>query len=242
MKTLQLFIALSILISCGKESSCPGSTGEIIFEERILDEFEKISVLGDVELVLKKDSLQSVRLECGENLAQSIRTEVIDGELIVDNSLTCNWLRDLNTPIRLHISSSQLNYIYHEGQKDIRTEGSFSCNSFSILAEGSNSKINLTMNCQDLDIVQSASNCSIELKGYCSNLYSFNSGTGSILAAEMACEEAFVTNQSSGRIEVNALQILKAHIYNTGDIYYKSSPDSINFKVFHPGTGLFIPL
>jgi len=236
------FIAFCVLLmACSKESDCPVSLGKIVTEERMLPAFHSLSIHGDVEIILGQDSIQSVQLECGENLANSIHTEVIDGELVIDNELKCNWIRDLSTPILLYINTPNIDFIYTEGQKDIRTEEIFTTEFFQLTCEGSQSQIDLELNCPELNIIQSASNCRISLSGEGSHFFVYNSGNGSIDASEFFCEDGFMNNLSIAPIEVLASDFLKARIYSRGDILYFQEPDSLFFELIHPGSGQLIP-
>ena len=241
MKYFILTFSLLIL-SCGKDSVCPGSVGNITKFERSMAPFSKISILGDVEVVLTQGNPDAMVLECGENLADHIITEIVEDELIVNNRLKCNWLRDLDTPIILHITKGDIREIYHAGQRNISTSNTFNLQELYFTVEYSNSRIELDLNCNRLHLVQNASNARIQVDGFCDDFYAYNDGNGSILAKDFFCEEGFITNHGTGRIETSVQGILKAHVYDRGNIYYAPSPDSLLIKVFHPGTGEVIPL
>jgi len=234
-------ILIILLCACGKESLCPNNIGEIQREVRDLEDFNKILIEGDVELIFGKDSLQSVVLECGENLMHAISTEVQNETLLIDNKLKCNWIRDLNTPIRLFVNAPEITEIVQRGQRNIKTNGDFEGGFFQLICEGSVSKIDLSLKTDDSEIIQSASHCFITVKGESNKFFTYNNGTGTIDASEMLSNNSIAINKSIGPIEINANERLKGEIHNRGDVIYFGEPDSINFSIIHPGTGSFIP-
>ena len=241
MKNLLYLISLIFLFSCGKESLCPTNTGETSIELRSLDDFNRISIFGDVDLFLTWDSVQSVRVECGENLQNGIITEVTNEELVIDNELKCNWIRDLGSTIRVYVNLDSLNSITNTAQGNISSLNTLEMKDFLLTCEGSISIIDLTLDVKNVDIVQSASFANITLSGNAEKIAVYNDGNGAVLAKNLNANEAFVTNKSVGKIELVSNSKLNANIHNRGNIYYSGDPSEIIFELHYPGTGSLIP-
>ena len=244
MRTLiyiSLLLISSMLSSCEKlsDGKCLKSVGEIVEERREIDSFCSIHIEGDVDLEIEWSSELEVMVEAGDNLQDAIELKVESHQLIIENHLKCNWLRDLDTPIIVKIKTPCLREIVNEGQGNIYSINSINSSYFKIYNISTGGDVNLSLDCDTTFIHMEASNSNVYLDGFSDDHYVYSSGTGNLYSRNLVTKKSFVNNFSIGRFEVQATEYLRAEIYSRGDIYYWGNP--LELVTFVEGTGEIIP-
>ena len=110
---LILWALVSGISSCQKSGDCFKSTGSIIKETRIINDFDTIIARENVDIILTQDTVNSVVVEAGEKIISGITTNVVDRQLEIDNTNTCNWVRSYDKPMVVHIHVKNLRKIYY---------------------------------------------------------------------------------------------------------------------------------
>src|SRR5690606_1736663 len=146
------------LLSCDSESAneCVKKSGNIVKRElQDLPTFNKIRVEEGVELILFQDSQQKIEIEAGEDLINDVSVQVVDGELIVKNNISCNWFRSY-TPAKAYVTFTEINRIYSVSQHEIHATQTLSFDhielSSGVFNEAIASEFYLTVHCNHLKI------------------------------------------------------------------------------------------
>jgi hypothetical protein len=231
-----LWIGLS---GCSKSGECITNTGTIIREERRLGDFDSINVQDYVNLILTQDSVNRVVVEAGENVISGITTEVVNNELLINNTLRCNWLRSYSKPMNVYIHARNLQKIYYNGSGNITSTNVLKPYGLILDIWGGCGSINL-----DLDIVQGVfllhlGTVDITLRGKCAVCSIYQGDYGIFKCGELKAGYSYITNKGSNDCYVNAWQYLSAIIGSIGNIYYTGNPDTV--KVLVNGKGKLIP-
>src|SRR5690606_26033531 len=112
---------LFIVLSCDSESAtdCGKKSGAVVKRE-ILDipTFDKIRIESGIELILFQSTEQKIEIETGENLINDILVEVVNGELVIKNNISCNWFRNYNHA-KAYVTFSEISKIYSVSQHKI---------------------------------------------------------------------------------------------------------------------------
>ena len=96
MKKLIYILAVLLISGCDTQDGidCFQTTGNIIQQEFTANNFEKITVNRNVELILSEGSQFEVVIETGENLMGDIEVKVIGNRLTINDNNSCNLVRD----------------------------------------------------------------------------------------------------------------------------------------------------
>ena len=97
-----------------------------------MDAFDKILVNRDIELVVKQGQDYKVEIQTGHNLLNNIEIDVIDSQLQLSDTNSCNYVRDfgltkmiVTTPFLKEIRSSTQYSTSSDGVLTLKTYSSF---------------------------------------------------------------------------------------------------------------------
>ena len=153
MKTLVYLVIIVLLFSCNSENAgdCFQTVGSILQEEIALDTFDKILVNRDVELIVKEGNTQKVIIETGKNLWNDVQAIVVDGQLILSDNNSCNYVRDYGNT-KVYVTSPNITEIRSSTQYDVSSEGVLRYPSLTILSEDYSAPDSFTVGNFRLDI------------------------------------------------------------------------------------------
>ncbi|MGD1947821.1 MAG: head GIN domain-containing protein [Croceivirga sp.] len=204
-----LFLSLVISFSCSNEDDITGS-GNIVFEDRELSSFQKISNSSSINLVIKQGASQSVRVTADDNIIGLVKTNVENGMLKVDlprgnyNDITI--LITINLPIIDGIENSGSGNITISEFEQLRNLKITNQGSGSITANGSGAVLDLT-----------------------------NTGSGSYFGFDFIIQDVEVRNTGSGSCEIFCSGTLNGSNSGSGSIFYKGNPE---LNISNTGTGV----
>ena len=138
MKTyfLPLFmIVLLVSTACDSEDNGPrvSGSGNVITEDRTLDDIDRITVQGSANVVLRQETTQSVSVEADDNIVPIITTEVRGGELFISNSQS---YRTRNA-VTVYVAIPSVRSLRVQGSADIVSETSLEGSTLEMSASGS---------------------------------------------------------------------------------------------------------
>ena len=110
MKQLIITGIILSLISCRKDNTfnCFVRSGEIIKEERLVEEFSSLHIYDEFEVFFINGSVEKLTIEGGKNLIPGISTKVEDNKLTIRNEIKCDWIRSYKNRIKIHIPVDSL--------------------------------------------------------------------------------------------------------------------------------------
>ncbi len=233
-----IFVLIALLFSaCAEENrwDCFTGMGDIQSEVRILPPFESIYTQDRIDLEYRFDSAYFIEITFGENLLEHIQTEVIDGQLRLENTAKCNWVRDLSIKPSVVLYAPHFSHIENRGTGHIDFLDTLNVASFTYEEYEANGAVNLLLNCAESNILLHTGRCNVQVLGRSetSNLYS--SGVGQMNASGLLSATALVNNSSPQPMRVHSNGYLFAFIGRQGSICYTGSPDLI--EVEREGSG-----
>lgn len=224
---LTLTIIAVALSSCTKPRAFSGKT---ITQDRQIDtNYVAVTASGSFDVYFVENQDYGVRIVCGENKINYIKTYVENGRLYVTEKSN-------------HIIGGKENKIYINKKyvESYRNEGSGNMvGSFAhapyldIENEGSG---NMDIHCSTDDhvFVSIDGSGNIDISGNTSSFISVIDGSGNIDGFSLYSVDAEASINGSGSIYVNASESLVANISGSGDVVYMGSP-SINANVTGSG-------
>ena len=131
-KSMYIFV-LALIFSCSSENAndCFQTSGSIIQQEVTIDAFEKILVNRDIELIIKEGAEYKVIIETGENLLNDIKVLVIDNELQLTDSNTCNYVRDFGIT-KIYVTAPNITNIRSSTQYEISSQSTLNFSNLNI--------------------------------------------------------------------------------------------------------------
>lgn len=243
MKWLAI-IPLLFLFSCKKaeDRRCWKGAGEDVTVERTVDDFTDLYVGPHVSVRLVQDGQSKVEITGGKNLVNFITTEVVDGQLRIENTNRCNFLRSYKHEIEVvvHLGALPLKEVYFEGTRPFTCDENLVLSNLSVIIRDGAGKMNFDVACNDLTIVVTNGWGNFELKGTANKLHLDirNNGFGDAYQLNVA-QEVNVVSNTSGVVKVDAdVPVFNVQTSSSGDVWYVGNPGTLNYTNY--GTGELI--
>jgi len=230
---------LAMLSACNKSGvNCVENTGTIIRQERQVTNFDSIDIRDYVNLILTQDSVKKVTVEAGENIISGITTKVVNGELRIRNTNTCNWLRSYSKPVNVYVSTYGLRKIYYIASGNVTSTNTIRGDTLSVVVEEGCGSINLALDIYQGFFVLQKGTADFNLHGHCGISSIYSGDLGFFQCKNLQTGYTFITNSGSNDIYVNVAYELGVTINSIGNIYYTGNPAKVTAKI--NGTGRLI--
>ena len=241
IRNLQLFSALlfSLFFSaCKKENRCDcfKRTGSIEIETRNVSNFDKILVEDNLNVFITQAPVFEVKIESGDNLIPLIKTEVVEGTLILKNNNRCNWTRSYKKPFNIYIQMPVIKYITSDGSGDIKSVNTITTSDFEIQTKSSGN-IELTINNSKITSHMHGSG-DVTLHGSTQEHSCSIGGSAFLYCKDLLTSYTWVQSYTTGLCYVAAKDTLIARIDEVGDIYCYEHPTTV--KKIKNGNGNLI--
>ncbi len=214
-------------------------SGRVVSEPRALPAFDAVSMAGDMELVLRQGSPQSVQVEADDNLLVLLQTEVVSGR---GNSggtptLQIRWaegasLRGRST-VRVTVVVPSLSALALSGSGDARITA-MRTPRLQLSLAGSGDLRAEALDAGELD-VRLAGSGDLSANGSATRLDARLAGSGDLRLSGLRVDDAKVRLAGSGDVDVQALKTLDAEVAGSGDVSYRGDP-TVRSRVIGSGT------
>jgi hypothetical protein len=211
------FVLMFVLLyGCEKDNQVTNpdqvvGSGKLVMEQRTTDVFSGIQVTGIAKVIIKQDTVQSLRIEADDNIMDSVTTSVNNGLLSVGlkkgsyNNITINVYASMKTISRLECI----------GAAEFLTDGQMQTDSVVCRITGTGK---------------------IALKGSATSETVEIIGTGDVHNFDLVSSRCSALISGAGNIEVNVTQELNAVIAGTGIITYSGNPSVVHQTVTGVGS------
>ncbi len=199
-------------------------SGDLVTENRELDEFESIDNSGPFDLYVVVGEIQSVSISIDDNLVEVVETRVRRGTLEI---YTKDNIRS-HRRSRIDITVPKLEELTISGSGDVELEN-VSGEEFDLQISGSGDVELTEMNTQELYVSVSGSG-DVRADGTARNLEIGISGSGDIDARDLEAEDVTVKIHGSGDVKVNASESFYGRVYGSGDITYWGNPEDVSSR------------
>ena len=238
-KTINILLITIIsfgFFSCKKDiSDCFTSTGEIITENRSTEDFHLIFLNDNVNLVITHDTVNAVKVEAGENIIGSIKTEFDNGHLIIQNTCICNWVRSYKKDITVYVFTNNLDSLKYESSGNVSCTNTIICDSISIDVWGGAGTIELNLDVKISKLNLHYGTADMIFHGSSPNTYIYNASYGLFHCKDLYATNVYINNRGSNNCYIRAERILEAKIESIGNICYYGNPDTITSNITGDG-------
>lgn len=218
------FILLLGLTSCNLKSY----EGEITTDKRTTKDYDRIRIDGAFDVTIDESKTSGLTITAPSDALKDIRSEVVNGELILD----LDNVGFMNPDIQVSIANNQLKAIRISGSGDF--EGRVYPSGDLSLTIGGSGSIKTSAEADRIDATVSGSG-DITASGSCDRIDANVSGSGEIDLGEMPASNAKAVVSGSGDIRLNVSGNLEAIVSGSGDIEYTGNPQDVNKSVSGSG-------
>ena len=194
-------------------------------QSRALTGFDAIEVGGGIDLFVRKGDRFVVEVEAAEKDAAKIVTEVVGKTLKIgrkDSFDLFSW-GDLGA---VHVTLPALVALDASGGSDVKAEGMFSSDNFSIDASGgSDVTIDVTAGVLDVDV---SGGSDMRISGSARSARVQSSGGSDLNASALTVDEADVDSSGGSDLRIAVRQKIVADASGGSDITYTGQPASVS--------------
>lgn len=223
MRQQLLFVlALFVLSSCrfmGGEKI--RGNGNIVSVQRNVGGFHSIDAGGAVELRIKQDAANAVKIETDENLQEYLDVFVDGNTLVIQTKKGYNL--NPSEEIIVYASAPTFRNIGVSGASAVISEGALSGTDLEIDASGA-SEIMLNVEMQQVKANLSGAS-SLELKGKSDRFTTEASGSSKIRCLELTTEETTLDVSGATEAEVSANKKLTIEASGASNVNYRGNPN-----------------
>ena len=246
MKKLLYIFTILIFASCDSESApdCFQNTGDIIQKEFTVDDFTKITVFKNIELIVTDDVRQNVIVETGNNLLNDISVVVENGRLLLRNENGCNLTRDYGVT-RVYVTAPNLTEIRNSSQLTVRSNGVLNYDNLKLISEDDSGDFynvgifDVAVNANSLFVVINNLTTTF-VSGTVTNLkVNHASGDGRFEGRNLIAQNADIYHRGTNDIIINPQVSLEADLVSTGDVISVNTPPTLDIQEQFTGRVIF---
>ena len=234
------FISL-IVFSCKKpeDRACYKSTGNTISELRPLGDFTTIVLNDNIELKLNQSTENTATITSGENLINSINTEVSGDTLFISNENKCNNLRSRKHDITIDLNIVNVRKINHFGTKGLSSTNTLKSDTLSIESYDGHGDVTVDFEGDYLATIFHSGTCNVVATGVVNNSYAYQISNGYTDYSGLSANYSHLHSRTVQDCIISAKEKLSVEIHGSGDVYYKES-SILNIELKRTGTGELI--
>ncbi len=246
MYKFRTIICLIFIISVSScEDDFPGdcfkNTGDMTSETISMGGFCQVNLYDNIDLYIIPDTVDKAIITAGSNIIDKINLNVSDSILEMRNQNTCNWVRNPNYPVSVHLHTRSLNSIRYRGSGNIETTYPIEGRSFRLWIREGHGIIKIEANTHHVYLDYKSGTADVYYSGEnVDYLGVFAGAYGKFDSRNLKTRFAYINQMSNNDLYTYAREILSVELHMLGNIYYKGEPDSI-IQVKH-GTGKLIPI
>jgi hypothetical protein len=236
MKTSSLSLLFASILSIALFTSCLtgigglDGNGQVTTLERKVSSFDAIKAGGAFEIILTRDSSESLLIEADENLMDLIRTEVRGSTLVIETGGRIGNFECL----KVHVGYRNLRSLSFSGGVQVTGENVLSAERLKIEGNGA-ADIELEIQSAELDVELSGAG-NLELQGQAGEADIEISGAGKLYAEDLETASMDIEVSGAGNARVFVREELRARVSGAGTIKYKGNPAKVKQDVSGAGS------
>lgn len=200
---------------------CDVESGFVVTENRIVEDFTGVSVSESIILELVQGDDKSVVVQADENFIDNVRTEVIDGVLIVEMTEDCMlWT---TKPVVVKVSTPKIDYIKASESATLKGKSVIAADVMTIKSLTS-ANVEMSLLAREL-YVRSSTSSDVDLMGRSESLDLRASTSSEVDVFKLPVKIADVGVSTSASVEVFASDYLNATAHTSGRINYWGEPE-----------------
>lgn len=230
LKTKEIVFLIPVLFfltSCNEAIFDPGNIQSKEIETR---SFKNIEINDIFTLYLYQDTTQKIIVKGGSNLIPNLTFNVDQyGTLKINDLNTARWSRDYEK-IELHITVDTLHFLTLNAPVALTCIDTIITKELKVFSITDYADISLLVHCDNLYLVNSGtSGGQITIKGSTYNFSFWARASLQIFAEHLTANRITAKNESIGDCYIYATEYLSAEILKSGLVYYKGTPQIIEY-------------
>ncbi len=223
IKILAVLLTAYLFTTCKKENMCDciKRTGAIITETRSIIGFDSVLAEDNLNIFITQDPVFEVKVEAGKNIVPLIKTEVVDGTLIITNNNRCNWTRSYDKPFNVYIKMPLIKYIGSEGTGNIKSLNTITTDVLNVQTKNSGN-IELTVSNSNITTYMHGAG-DVTLHGTTNQHYVDIGGTAFLNCKDLQTGYTSIHTFTTGLCNITTTK-LACRIDYVGDVYCYGSP------------------
>ncbi len=225
-----LTVSAVLFPSCEKDHffDFAKSTGKIVTITRTVDEnYTKIYLNDDVNLVITQGNAYSIKLEGGENILSGIETTFSDSTLTIRNKNKFNWVRSYDKEITAYVTLPHLLDLQYEATSTVTNTDTLREDSLTVSSTGGSGYIDLIIKTGTAKLSIINGSVDMKISGKTGVSFIFSGAYGPFHCLDLESDFLFMQNASTNDCYVNVKHHFEYQITSLGNIYYKGSPPEI---------------
>ena len=226
MNKTPIFLLLLIgLFSCNNPFFDVSGNGNIVIEERDVEDFTRLDFHGAYHVVITEGTQPSLEIEADENLMEYITSKVQGNTLRIENS--ARLMSEHGIVIK--ITYTDIEQIEVHGAGNLENFGTIATQDLKVSLSGAGN-IDLRVDVTDLEVSTSGAG-NMTLNGECQSAKLDLSGAGGVDAYGLTSSNCRVRVSGVGGAEVYVTEELDAKVSGIGSISYKGNPQRVQSDV-----------
>jgi len=236
MKTRYLlaFLCSSFLFVQCRKPGCLESSGVITITERAIPPFQQIHLYNDINLILTQGFEESIKVEAGQNIQPNIETTVKEGKLTIRNTGSCDWIRNPNEKITVHVTIATLKRLVYDGSGSVTSTNTIQADTILIYSDLGAGDIDLHLNAKHATVHLQGQNADVTLHGKSNYCYTLIHPRNSVYLSDFEVKRMDLVYVGVRDAIINVTEAINGVITHTGNVYYKGTP-SINVNYYSSG-------
>jgi hypothetical protein len=219
-----IYCLLFFLFPHCKKPGCFSEAGPIVSIKREITSFHRIDLYDNIDVVLIQDTIESITIKARQNIEPNIITRVENGTLVLQNGTRCKWLRDPSENPIVYIGVKNLDYILYAGSGDVTSSNIIQAENISLYSASGAGNVEISLNSKQLNATIEYESADFIFHGSADLCYSYANSRATLNLSDLAIKNLNIGYASVKDITVNVSDRIDAHVYHTGNIYYKGNP------------------
>ena len=240
MRYIVPFILLFVVVSCKKaeDRSCMKVAGENGEKEVTLAEFDNLFLGPHLKFILVQDTENKMILRGGKNLLNFVSSEVVNGELRIENKNKCNFLRSFKKKIiEVELHLTDIVNIQFEGTRALTCQNQLVQNDLTLVIRDGAGNVNLNLQANSLNTIVTHGWGNFDLNGNVNFLGLTVGGNGFGNSSDLIVNDSmYVISSTPEDLTVNCNgALMRAEIGSSGNIYYHGTPSFLEINDYGDG-------
>jgi len=208
------------LSSC--HTTCVKGSGKESSEDRKVQSFTKLKILGGYKVLLKQDSSFSVHIDADDNLLRYINTSNSGSELKIKTEKNICSDHD----ITLTIGVKDLEAVECSGAVELSNHDTLHVQDLELKLNGAN-KVDMSINAGRLT-THGAGSTNVKLRGQATTHDVRLTGAGSLDAFDFVVSSYDIETTGAVHSKINVLKDLNVHSTGASELQYKGNPSNVS--------------
>ena len=236
MKLIFLFILIVLITNTGCEKpGCLGKAGSRSSQTIPLSAFKQVRLTGNIDLVLKQGTTNSLTLEGPGNILPDISHTITDGKLLLENMATCRWARDPDEKITATLTFTDIDKLEYEGSGNVSNTDTLRLNALLVESFEGAGDVELTVANQYTGVFLHIENPGVKMHGSSVQCNTYTSARGLTDMRDFMVQNMVIEYGGLADTYINVTSTLSAIIYYKGNVYYKGNPSITRSERYSTG-------